>query len=163
MHPRPAPGHTPERDGVDSTQLWAGAVEPLVHGTARHSAPPDSAFLIFRIEADSRSPQKGMGRRSAGRPLLEQDKDRATNRDSRLGAVWIDGDYVVSALATHYPSVHCLKEPNRRARTSPSRSVGWVHRLEHRVSSGSASGSSYCRGTAGQRAAMNGRMRWIVT
>jgi hypothetical protein len=135
MHPRPMLGHTPERDGVDSTRLRAEAVDLFVHGTARHSAPPNSAFLIFSNRGSSRSPKKGDGEalsERAGHPLLEQDKDRAMTRNSGLGGGWMDG-YVVSALATHHPPVCCLEEPNCRACTSPSRSAGWVHLLEHRV------------------------------
>jgi hypothetical protein len=131
----------------------------LVHGIARHSAPPDSAFLIFLNRGRL---GRGMGRRSAsarGVPSSSRTKiaRRVGTRDAGP-AGWMDG-YVVSALATHHPLVCCLEEPNAVATSAElQRGVGARPRTPC-ASSRSASGSPYCRSTAGQRAAMNGGMR----
>jgi hypothetical protein len=135
MHPRPASGYTPEREGVDSTRLRARAVKPLVHGTARRSAPPDSAFLILESRQPPDRLRRGMGRRSVSARGVPSSRTKIARRLGTRDAGpdgWMDG-YIVSALATHHPPVHCLEEPNRRTRTSPSHSAGCVHLLEHRV------------------------------
>ncbi|KAJ7862288.1 hypothetical protein B0H14DRAFT_3134321 [Mycena olivaceomarginata] len=74
---RSARKHNQNATGVDSTRLRAGAVEPLVHGTARHSAPPGSASLIFSNRGSLPIASGGGWVERAGRPILEQDKDRA--------------------------------------------------------------------------------------